>query len=133
MYTMKIKFLLLSALLLTFVGCDHREKPKSQNDQVTEDMDNTGRNIRDRDFNTITPGNQSESEVDRTLTQAIRKALMADNSLSTNAKNIKVVSINGNVTLRGVVESNQERELITKLVNSVKGIKRVDNQLEVNK
>ena len=65
--------------------------------------DNTGRNVRDRSGATLTPGDQSESEADRTLTQQIRRAVVADDSLSTNAHNIKIITINGVVTLRGPV------------------------------
>jgi hypothetical protein len=50
--------------------------------------DNTGRNIRDRSGVTLTPGDQSESKADRTMTQRIRQAVMADKSLSTTAKNV---------------------------------------------
>lgn len=74
--------------------------------------DNTGRNVRDRGGATLTPGDQSESEADRTLTQQIRKAVVADDSLSTMAKNIKIITVDGIVTLRGPVQSPQEREAI---------------------
>jgi len=67
--------------------------------------DNTGRNVRDRGGDTLTPGDQSNTKADLTLTQQIRKALMADKSLSTNAKNIKIITANGVVTLRGPVNT----------------------------
>src|ERR687892_170282 len=74
--------------------------------------DNTGRNVRDRGGVTLTPGDQSESEADRTLTQQIRKAVVADDSLSTTAKNIKIITVDGVVTLRGPVNTPQEKQLI---------------------
>lgn len=95
--------------------------------------DNTGKNIRDRNFMTLTPGDQSESAADRTITQRIRQAIMADNSLSTNAQNIKIITINGVVTLRGPVLNAAERDAILSKVKSIQGTMKVDNQLEVTK
>jgi hyperosmotically inducible periplasmic protein len=93
--------------------------------------DNTGRNVRDRGGATMTPGDQSESHADRTLTQQIRKAVVADDSLSTMAKNIKIITDNGVVTLRGPVESSQEKEKIAAKAQQIAGKNSVDNQLEV--
>jgi hyperosmotically inducible periplasmic protein len=95
--------------------------------------DNTGKNVRDRGGATLTPGDQSESEADRTLTQEIRKAVVADDSLSTMAKNIKIITIDGVVTLRGPVQSPQEREAIQAKAQQIAGIDRIDNQLEVKR
>ena len=71
--------------------------------------DNTDVNVGDRRGEILTPGDQSESKADRTLTQRIRQAVMADKSLSTTAKNVKIITINGVVTLRGPVKSPQEK------------------------
>jgi osmotically-inducible protein OsmY len=93
--------------------------------------DNTGRNVRDRGDVTLTPGDQSESEADRTLTQQVRKAVVADDSLSTMAKNIKIITIDGVVTLRGPVQNPREREIIEAKAQQIPGINKIDNQLEV--
>lgn len=93
--------------------------------------DNTGRNVRDRGGATLTPGDQSESEADRTLTQQIRQAVVADDSLSMMAKNIKIITIAGVVTLRGPVQSPREKEKIEAKAQQIAGIDRIDNQLEV--
>ena len=92
---------------------------------------NTGRNVRDRGGATLTPGDQSESQADRRLTQQIRKAIMADKSLSTTAKNVKIITINGTVTLRGPVKSVHEKEAIEAKAQQIAGATNVDNQLEV--
>src|ERR1041385_8893131 len=65
--------------------------------------DNTAVNARDRDDNTLTPGDQGTSEADREVTRNIRRALMKNDQLSTTAKNIKIITVNGKVTLRGPV------------------------------
>jgi len=123
---------LMMMLSLIFVGCNQRDKPNNSY-PAGQDYDNTGKNIRDRDSKTKTPFDQSESEADRTLTQKIRQAIMSDDSLSTNAKNIKIISINGVVTLRGPVSSSSEKDAIARKVNDVQGIVKVDNQLEVTR
>jgi osmotically-inducible protein OsmY len=93
--------------------------------------DNTGRNARDRSGDTLTPGDQSESQADRTLTQQIRQAVVADKSLSTTAKNIKIITNNGVVTLRGPVKDSHEKEKIEVKAQQIAGTNNIDNQLEV--
>ena len=124
------KFFLVTMFSLTLIACDRLDKPNN-NTPKEEDYDNTGKNIRDRDSMTKTPLDQSESEADRTITKKIRQALTSDGSLSANAKNIKVITIKGVVTLRGPVASVQEKETIARKVNDIQGIGRVDNQLDV--
>lgn len=126
------KFFLMSVLSLTLVACDRQDKLNTP-PRSGQDYDNTGKNIRDRDSMTKTPFDQSESETDRTITQKIRQAIMSDDSLSTNAKNIKIITVDGVVTLRGPVASLQEKEAIARKVNDVQGIVRVDNQIEVTR
>lgn len=120
---MKKQLLLLSSLCLLLSACANDNK-------ASINADNTGRNVRDRSDQALTSGNQSESEADRTITQKIRQAIMDDNSLSNNAKNIKIMTINGVVTLRGPVENNREKTEIGKKARAVTGVKNVENQLE---
>jgi hyperosmotically inducible protein len=95
--------------------------------------DNTGRNVRDTEGSTLTPMDQSEKEADVTLTQRIRQAVMDDDTLSMTAKNIKIITVNGVVTLRGPVDNEQERTRIVAKAEQLAGTKKVDNQLEVKK
>jgi hyperosmotically inducible protein len=81
--------------------------------------DNTGKNVRDREGDTLTPGDQSSGEADVELTRRIREAVVADKS------------INGMVTLRGPVTSAQEKTKIAATAQKLAGAKQVDNQLEV--
>jgi hyperosmotically inducible protein len=78
-----------------------------------------------------TPIDQGESATDRAATQQIRKALMADDSLSFTAKNVKIITLNGKVTLRGSVNSARERTTIEAAAKKASGVTSVDNQLEV--
>ena len=93
--------------------------------------DNTATNERDRSGETKTSGDQSNSSADLKITQAIRQALMKDRELSTTAKNIKVVTANGQVTLRGPVKSAQEKARVDQIAKSAAGPSRIDDQLDV--
>jgi osmotically-inducible protein OsmY len=123
-----IALLLLSMVLM--VGCSKNPSEDKQVSQTVE-PDNSGRNVRDRDNQTKTPVDQSENEADRTITQNIRQAITADDSLSTNAKNVKIITNDGTVTLRGPVKSEKEKTDIEAKAKQVAGVKRVDNQIEV--
>jgi osmotically-inducible protein OsmY len=96
------------------------------------EADNTGKNVRDRnDERTLTPPDQGESASDRELTAIIRRAIVKDDSLSTNAHNVKIVTVDSVVTLRGPVKSAAEKAAVAAKAEQAKGVKRVDNQLEV--
>jgi len=104
---------------------------KIQSPPSHEAPDNTGRNIRDRSGETLTPGDQSSSEADLALTQKIRQAVVADDSLSTNAHNVKIITNNGIVTLRGPVNSAQEKANIDAKAKQIAGATKVKNELEI--
>jgi hyperosmotically inducible periplasmic protein len=100
--------------------------------EAGHEADNTGKNVRDREERTLTPMDQSNKKEDVDVTANIRKALMDDDTLSTNARNVKIITRDGIVTLRGPVESEQERVAIARTAQSVAGVRRVDNQLEID-
>ncbi len=79
----------------------------------------------------MTPMDQSNSEQDRKLTQSIRKALMDDDRLSFTAKNVKIISQGGTVTLRGLVPNKAERDAVRELAQKFAGAKNVNDQLEL--
>ena len=92
---------------------------------------NTGRNVRDRDDATLTPEDQSEKKEDRELSQKIRSAVVDDDSLSMKAHNVKIITVDGRVTLRGPVENERERKLVAQKALEIAGAGKVNNQLEV--
>lgn len=132
---MKKQFFLLCSLCLVLSACEnYTTTPGSEagrNPEAGRNMDNTGRNMRDRNSSLMTPMDQSENEIDRSITQKIRQSLMDDNNLSTNAKNIKIITVNGVVTLRGVVNNDREKNEIGRKIRSISGVRNVDNQLEI--
>ena len=97
---------------------------------TTPSADNTAKNKRD-DGSTATPFDQGNSESDIMITQAARKAVVADKALSVNGQNVKIITKDGVMVLRGPVASAAERTAIVELVQKVDGVKVVKNQLEV--
>ena len=93
--------------------------------------DNTGRNVRDRNGDTLTPVDQSNKESDVELTRKIREEVVGDDSLSMQAHNVKIISVDGVVTLRGPVKSEGEKSRIASLAEKNAGSGKVHNQLEV--
>jgi hyperosmotically inducible protein len=95
--------------------------------------DNTGVNQRDVDRNAVTPLDQRENASDLEITQKIRQMVVGDDALSFTAKNVKIITQEGRVVLRGPVKTAAERTAIAAHANKVAGAGRVDNQLEVTK
>jgi osmotically-inducible protein OsmY len=83
--------------------------------QDTTAADNTRKNERDRSGETMTSGDQSNSQEDVKITAAIRRAVVKDSSLPTTAKNVKIMTANGTVTLRGPVKNDAEKAKIAEL------------------
>ncbi len=123
------------SLILVFlaIGCAKDEVSKNDQSSPPEAVaaDNSGRNERDRNNATKTAGDQSESEADRTITQKIRQAVVEDESVSTNGKNVKIITVDGVVTLRGPVQSETEKKNIGAKAQQIAGVKNVENQLEI--
>jgi sporulation protein YlmC with PRC-barrel domain len=93
--------------------------------------DNTARNVRDRKDRTLTPLDQGNSTADRDTTAQIRKGILSEKGMSTNGKNVKIITIDGQVTLRGPVNTSEEKRLIGEIAERTARSENVDNQLEV--
>ena len=93
--------------------------------------DNSAVNVRDRDPNAMTAGEQSTAKSDVELTREIRRAVVKDASLSMLAHNVKIVAANGAVTLRGPVNTEQEKVAIASKAQAIAGANKVNDQLEV--
>jgi hypothetical protein len=110
-----------------------RVEPARTGDATRAEPDNTRVNERDRDGATATPMDQGGSSTDRAITAEIRKAVVGDDTLSFTAKNVKIITKDGNVVLRGPVKTENERASILAKAQRVAGSERVTNQLEVTK
>jgi len=94
--------------------------------------DNTAVNQRDANANTKTPIDQKENQADIDVTAKIRQRVLDVKDLSIDARNAKIITADGKVTLRGPVKSEEERKALEKAAVDVAGEGNVDNQLEVS-
>ena len=93
--------------------------------------DNTKVNQRDQDKSQPTADQQKDNRSDRDITQQIRQAVTNDKSLSTYAHNVKIISQNGMVTLKGPVRSDDEKRAIETKAADVVGPDKVTSELQV--
>jgi hyperosmotically inducible protein len=100
-------------------------------DSSAQEPDNTKVNKRDRRKGAKTAGQQKENGSDRDTTRQIRRAVMKDKSLSMYAHNLKIITQNGMVTLKGPVRSDEEKQAIEAKAKQVAGDDKVTNELEV--
>jgi len=119
-----MRFLLTSAMLMVATQGAIAQSP-------TVPADNSKSSKTDSSNSNATADSQKGNESDRTLTRQIRKSVKADKSLSTYAHNVKIVSINGTVTLNGVVRSNEEKTAIQLKAVTVAGQEHVVNELKI--
>jgi len=104
---------------------------QAQSTPSQDKQDNTRINQRDREPGAATADQQKENPSDRDLTSKIRKAIVDDKSLSTYAHNVKVISQNGTVTLKGPVRSDAEMKSILTKAQATAGTDRVVNEMSV--
>jgi len=109
------------------LGCDNQGNSQPSNTPAKND---TGINRRDQS-DTKTPIDQTEDSASVKTTAEIRQKVVNHNGLSVNARNVKIITENGHVTLRGPVESLDEKEVIGRYAVEVAGAANVDNQIEV--
>jgi osmotically-inducible protein OsmY len=93
--------------------------------------DNTKVNQRDRNQNEPTADQQKENSGDRQLARQIRRSIVKDKSLSTDAHNVKIIAQNGSVTLKGAVKSDEEKQAIESKATEIAGAGKVTNELRV--
>jgi|SRR5579864_1476544 len=98
--------------------------------QDSTKADNTKVNQRDRSKAEPTADQQKENKSDREAAKEIRRAITKDKSLSTYAHNIKVISENGSVTLKGPVRSEEEKRAVEAKAAEVAG-KNVNSEISV--
>ncbi|MEX1230061.1 MAG: BON domain-containing protein [Planctomycetaceae bacterium] len=148
--THPLKTSLLIAMLCGFaIGCNESSSPDVEADRTTVtanrpvdtnaannrdaavDRSNTGINARDADGAEKTPFDQNENQADINITAEIRKQVV-DTEMSTLAHNVKIITQDGKVTIRGPVETEQEKQSIEEIAQKVAGNDNVTSQLEVD-
>ena len=124
-----VRFLSLLIVLfgtLTLVWAQDADTKQSQ-----QAPDNTKINQRDRNKSEPTADQQKDNRSDRELARQIRRAIVKDKSLSTYAHNIKVIAQDGMVTLKGPVNTQEEKQAIEAKAAAIAGQGKITNEIEV--
>ena len=102
-------------------------QPTSQSGTAQTAPDNSKQN-KDQ---TPTADNQPNAQADRITTAKIRKAIIADKTLSTYAHNVKIITVNGAVTLKGPVKSDDEKQKVESAAATIVSADKVTDALTV--
>jgi osmotically-inducible protein OsmY len=125
-----LRFTLVASAAIAFLclsGANATVQASAQTGTAQTTPDNSKQNKNQ----TQTADNQTNAKSDRLTTQKIRKAIMADKSLSTYAHNVKIITTDGAVTLKGPVQSEDEKQKVASEAASVVSPDKVTNELTV--
>jgi osmotically-inducible protein OsmY len=129
--TTTAKLVLMATLSISLTGVQFAASLPSSPARQQSAPDNTRMNKGDAQSDSITADQQKMNPTDRTTTQKIRSEIMKDKSLSTYAHNIKIVTREGKVTLKGPVRSDEEKSSVEAKARSIAGNENVTSQIEV--
>lgn len=121
----------LFALALCFICARGVMAEDAPDANKSDKGDNSSRNTRERDAAEKNPADQKGTPADIAITQKIRRALMDDKDLSTYAHNIKIITQDGMVNLKGPVRTTEEKKSCEDKAVAVVGVEKVKSQLEV--
>ena len=82
-------------------------------------------------YSTLTSLDQGNGKADVDTTAQIRKEIIAQKNMSVNGKNVKIITNQGQVTLRGPVNTAEEKRIIGDIAINIARLENVNNQLEV--
>jgi hyperosmotically inducible protein len=127
--TTKIRLSLLCGFLFFAMGTSVSMSPQDALNTVA--ADNTKVNKRDRQKKELTADQQKDNRSDLQVTKQIRQSIMRDKSLSTSAHNVKLISNNRMVTLKGPVRTNEEKQAIEAKAAAIAGQDKLTSELQV--
>jgi hyperosmotically inducible periplasmic protein len=110
---------------------DQNRAAEAKTGTTTAAPDNTATNKRDRSAAEPTADQQKNAQSDVDLTAKIRRSVMADKSLSTDAHNVKIIAQKGVVTLKGPVKSENEKRVVEQAATDAAGASHVKSELAV--
>ncbi|HYX31788.1 MAG: BON domain-containing protein [Pseudobdellovibrionaceae bacterium] len=108
-------------------------QPAAGDTATTTAPDNSANNAKANSETGLTAEQAGNSETDVKLTAKIRQALVKDKKLSTYAHNVKIITENGQVVLKGPVKSQSEKTEVETKAGRIAGVDRVRSELEVAK
>lgn len=98
---------------------------------MAQPPDNSKVNKRDDTKDAVTAETQSNAKADLDLTRNIRREITQNKTMSIYARNIKIITRDGTVTLRGPVKSEEEKQSIDAIAKKLAGDAKVENKLEI--
>jgi osmotically-inducible protein OsmY len=134
---MKKQQLILATAVVSMLGlvaCAHDEDKRTQTKphyEMDDGLDHSKEIYDGHRHYRATPFNHGNSRNDTEITALIRQDIVADDSLSINAKNVKIITNDGRVQLRGWVNSSREKNVVAQIANHYAGYANVSNQLTV--
>jgi osmotically-inducible protein OsmY len=120
----KVFFFMVMFILVSFLG-------NFQGVCLAQPAENKEINKRDSSPAELTADQQGQAEEDIEITRKIRQAVVNDGSLSINAQNVKVITIDRVVTLKGPVESEEEKMAIEEKAAQIAGKENVRNEIDI--
>lgn len=121
----------IAALVINAGGPATGARTYTVEQTAQQEPDNTGNNTQANGQNGMSADQQKETPADRQLAQKIRKSITSDKSLSTYAHNVKVIVRDGMVTLKGPVQSEDEKKSIVAKASEIAGVDKVQDKLTV--
>jgi osmotically-inducible protein OsmY len=125
------KTIWLVLLTASLAGSGTLLRAQTTDQSTSAQADNTKVNQRDQNTNEPTADQQNNNRSDRDITQQIRKAITQDKSRSTYAHDVKVITQNGQVALKGPVRSDDEKKAIEAKATQIAGENKVTSELAV--
>lgn len=129
MYRTTFRTALYAGLLFGSFGLVQAQQPTGQ--QASPAADNSKMNQQDENQNEPTADQQKDNRSDRDITRQIRQSIVADKSLSTYAHNVKIITQGGQVTLKGPVRSEDEKQAVASKAIAVAGKNNVTDNLSI--
>jgi osmotically-inducible protein OsmY len=129
LYSIAFRTFLCTGLLLGSMALAKAYETAGQ--QTTPAADNSKMNQEGQSANEPTADQQKNNRTDQEITRQIRQSIMADKSLSTYAHNVKIIAQNGEVTLKGPVRSEDEKQSIASKATAVAGENKVTDDLSI--
>lgn len=126
-----VRKLMMAAALSATVALSMTAPAFADKDNSATKADNTKMNQEMRANQEMTADQQGQSKADLKMSQDIRRAVVKDKALSQYAHNVKIITRDGKVTLKGPVKSEKEKHAVGKIAARVAGSDRVTNELEV--
>lgn len=93
--------------------------------------DNSKINKRNSENRELTADQQKNNARDTQITAKIRQEIMKQKDFSSYAKNIKIITVDGKVTLKGPVRTQNEQTWILQSARSVVGLSNVVDKIEI--